>query len=252
MSRSAQRVQLARAYVLHQRPFRDSSLIVEVFAREYGRVSVFARAARGPRSRFTALQPFRTLLLSWSGRGEAPQLTGAESAEALPAMLPPGQLMSGFYLNELLLRLTTQHDPHPELYDQYARTLWQLSQGSSADAPLRQFEARLLELIGYGLNLAAEADTGRPIRADAHYHYRPGVHGVVLAGLDGDDRGGTAIAGHVLQDLVSATGLSGAADLRQARALMRTAIDHCLEGRELRTRAVARSLVSYPRKERTA
>ena len=75
MSRSAQRVQLTRAYVLHQRPFRDSSLIVEVFAREYGRMTVFARAARGPRSRFALLQPFRALLLSWSGRGEAPALT---------------------------------------------------------------------------------------------------------------------------------------------------------------------------------
>ena len=69
MSRSSHRVQLARAFVLHQRPFRDSSLIVEVFARDYGRMTVFARAARGPRSRFATLQPFRTLLLSWSGRG---------------------------------------------------------------------------------------------------------------------------------------------------------------------------------------
>ncbi len=252
MSRSAQRVQLTRAYVLHQRPFRDSSLIVEVFAREYGRMTVFARAARGPRSRFAALQPFRTLLLSWSGRGEAPQLTGAESTDALQPPPPPGQLMSAFYLNELLLKLTTRHDPHPELFDQYGLTLAQLCQGLSADRSLRQFEARLLDFIGYGLNLAAEADTGRPVRADAHYHFRPGVHGVVLASAPGDDNGGGAIAGHVLQGLASATGLTSDADLRQARALMRTAIDHCLEGRELRTRVVARSLFSYPRKERRA
>src|ERR1035438_1312570 len=83
MSRSAQRVQLTRAYVLHQRPFRDSSLIAEVFAREYGRMTVFARAARGPRSRFAALPPFRMLLLSWSGRGLGPPLPGAEGADAL-------------------------------------------------------------------------------------------------------------------------------------------------------------------------
>jgi DNA repair protein RecO (recombination protein O) len=248
MNRASHRVQLARAYVLHQRPFRDSSLIVEVFARDYGRMTVFARAARGPRSRFVALQPFRMLLLSWCGRGEAPQLTGAESADALQPPLPPGQLMSAFYLNELLLKLTTQHDPHPQLYDQYAGTLSQLCQGASADASLRQFEARLLDFIGYGLNLAAEADTGRPICAEAHYHYRPGVHGVVRAAADGNG----AIAGHVLQGLVSEAGFTSETDLRQARALMRAAIDHCLEGRELRTRVVARSLVSYPRKERTA
>jgi len=249
MSRSAQRVQLTRAYVLHQRPFRDSSLIVELFARDYGRLTAFARAARGPRSRFAVLQPFRALLLSWSGRGEAPQLTGAESADALQPAVAPRRLMSAFYLNELLLTLTTRHDPHPELYDQYAGTLSQLCQGASADAPLRQFEARLLDFIGYGLNLTAEADTGRPVRADARYHFRPGVHGVVLAEqADGD----SAIAGHVLQGLVSDTALTSDADLRQARALMRSAIDHCLDGRELRTRTVARSLFSYPRKERSA
>ncbi len=246
MNRASHRVQLARAYVLHQRPFRDSSLIVEVFARDYGRMTVFARAARGPRSRFVALQPFRRLLLSWCGRGEAPQLTGAESADAMQLPLPPGQLMNAFYLNELLLKLTTQHDPHPQLYDQYAGTLSQLCQGAPADATLRQFEARLLGFIGYGLNLAAEADTGRPICAAAHYHYRPGVHGVVRVAADANG----AIAGQVLQRLASEAGLAGELDLRQARALMRAAIDHCLEGRELRTRVVARSLVSYPRKER--
>src|ERR1700678_3300761 len=165
MSRAAQRVQLTRAYVLHQHPFRDSSLIVEVFAREHGRMTVFARAARGPRTRFALLQPFRALLLSWSGRGEAPQLTGAENAEHLPA-LPAARLMSAFYLNELLLKLVTRHDPHPQLFDQYDATLAQLRAQLCADAPLRQFEARLLEFIGYGLNLAAEADTGHPVRSE--------------------------------------------------------------------------------------
>jgi DNA repair protein RecO (recombination protein O) len=246
MSRSVHRVQLARAYVLHQRPFRDSSLILEVFAREYGRMTLFARAARGPRSRFAALQPFNSLLLSWVGRGEAPQLTAAETVAAASLPLPPGQLMSAFYLNELLLTLTTRHDPHPELFDYYTLTLSRLCQPSSADASLRHFEARLLDLIGYGLDLTAEADTGRPVRADAHYHYRPGVHGVVLADAVGDG----AVSGEVLQRLVAAAGFAGEADLRQARTLMRAAIDHCLEGRELRTRVVARSLASYPRKER--
>jgi DNA repair protein RecO (recombination protein O) len=248
MSRSSHRVQLTRAFVLHQRPFRDSSLIVEIFAREFGRMTLFARAARGPRSRFVALQPFQALLLSWSGRGEAPQLTGTEIADAGPVPLPSRQLMSAFYLNELLLTLTTRHDPHPELFDHYGSTLAQLAhlaQGQTADILLRHFEARLLDFIGYGLNLGAEADTGRPVRAEAHYHFRAGVHGVVLAG--GADDG--AIAGHVLQRLSDAGRLDSESDLRQARALMRAAIDHCLEGRELRTRAVARSLAGYPRKE---
>jgi DNA repair protein RecO (recombination protein O) len=247
MSRGVERVQLTPAYVLHQRPFRDSSLIVEIFARDFGRMTVFARAARGPSSRLATLQPFRALLLSWSGRGEAPQLTAAENAHGWPATLPPAQILSGFYLNELLLTLTTRHDPHPELFERYAATLAVLAAETAPDRALRQFEARLLDLIGYGLNLSAEADSGEPVRPDAHYCFRPGVHGVVRA-VDGSDG---AVSGHVLQGLANAAGLTSESDLRQARTLMRAAIDHCLDGRELRTRLVARSLAGFPRKERT-
>jgi DNA repair protein RecO (recombination protein O) len=244
VSRATQRVQLTRAYVLHQRPFRDSSLIVEVFARDYGRMTVFARAARGPRSRFTLLQPFRALLLSWSGRGEAPQLTGAENAEG-QAALPAANLMSAFYLNELLLKLVTRHDPHPELFDQYQATLALLRGQLAAEAALRQFEARLLEFIGYGLNLAAEADTGYPVRGEAHYHFQPGVHGVVIA----EPGSVGSIGGAVLQRLALGEAFESDAELRQARTLMRAALDHCLEGRELHTRSVARSLLNYARRQ---
>jgi DNA repair protein RecO (recombination protein O) len=246
MNRPADRVQLARAFVLHQRPFRDSSLIVEVFARDHGRLTVFAHAARRSRSRFAALQPFHALLLSWSGRGEAPQLTAAEHAGA-SHLLPAGTLMSAFYLNELLIKLLTRHDPHPELFDCYEATLQQLSQRQQADAPLRHFETRLLGYIGYGLNLALEADTGRPVRAEAHYQFRPGVHGFVVAepGCSG------SIQGEVLCRLASGADIEGEGELRQARALMRAALDHCLDGRELTTRTVARSLRHYPRRERT-
>jgi DNA repair protein RecO (recombination protein O) len=246
MNRSANRIALARAFVLHQRPFRDSSLIVEVFTRDHGRFTVFAHAARRARSRFAALQPFSALLLSWSGRGEAPQLTGAETAGAI-YLLPAARLMSAFYLNELLIKLLTRHDPHPELFDCYEATLEQLTQDAEADAALRQFEARLLDYIGYGLNLSAEADTGRPVRADAHYHFRPGVHGFVIA----EPGSSGAIHGGVLCRLAAGTDIEGDSELRQARALMRAALDHCLDGRELTTRAVARSLHHYPRKERT-
>lgn len=246
MSRSSTRVQLTRAFVLHQRPFRDSSLILEVFARDYGRLTVFAHAARGQRSRFAALQPFQPLLLSWSGRGEAPQLTAAENAGAAHR-LRPVCLMSAFYLNELLIKLLTRHDPYPELFDHYGATLEQLCQDVSADTSLRQFEARLLEFIGYGLNLDAEADTGRPVRGDAYYHFRPGVHGFVIA----EPGSAGAIQGGVLHRLAAGTGLESELELRQARCLMRAALDHCLDGRELATRTVARSMRNYPRKERT-
>jgi DNA repair protein RecO (recombination protein O) len=247
MNRSVQRVVLARGYVLHQRPFRDSSLIVEALTRDFGRLTLFAHAARGPRSRFGALQPFRALLLSWSGRGEAPSLSAAENAGPI-LTLPPARLMSAFYLNELLLKLLTRHDPHPQLFDQYEATLAQLCAEAAIEAPLRGFEARLLEYIGYGLNLAAEASSGEPVRSEARYHFRPGVHGFVIAepGAPG------SIAGVVLQRLALGVALDGADELAQARSLMRAALDHCLEGRELTTRSVARALRRQPRREHSS
>ncbi|HTT06004.1 MAG TPA: DNA repair protein RecO [Steroidobacteraceae bacterium] len=248
MTRSAQRTQLARAYVLHQRPFRDSSLILEVFAREHGRLTLFAHGARGLRSRFPALQPFRPLLLSWSGRSESPSLSGAERADAALAALPAAQLMSGFYLNELLLKLLARHDPYPALFDVYESTLVQLQSGLAPDAPLRRFETQLLQFLGYGLNLSAEADTGEPVRADSYYQFQPGVHGFVVA----EPESPGAIAGHVLHDLAAGAAPGAEQSQRQARALMRAALDHCLEGRELASRGVARSLHAWSRRERRA
>jgi DNA repair protein RecO (recombination protein O) len=251
MSRSTQRVALASGYVLRRQPYRDTSLIIEILARDYGRLTVFARGVRGPRPRFGALQPFQSLLLSWSGRGEAPQLTGAELVAPLP-MLPPEHLMSAFYLNELLLQLTTRHDPNAELFDCYGAALDGLRAGAPPEPLLRRFEKRLLDLIGYGLDLTVEMNSGRPVRAEGQYCFRGG-HGVVAA----DERVGEGpaayaagtppaaspvIAGHVLLQLAAGDTLVAAADLRQARALMRCALDHCLEGRELRTRRVARSM----------
>ncbi|HWG75994.1 MAG TPA: DNA repair protein RecO [Steroidobacteraceae bacterium] len=248
MTRSAQRIQLARAYVLHQRPFRDSSLILEVYAREHGRLTLFAHGARGLRARFGALQPFQPLLLSWSGRSEAPSLSAAERADAASPRLPASQLMSGFYLNELLLKLLARHDPHQALFDVYEATLGELQSGLAPEAALRRFETQLLQHLGYGLNLAAEADTGEPVRAETYYRYQPGVHGFVVA--EPASRG--AIAGHVLHDLAAGRVPSADEAQRQARALMRAALDHCLEGRELASRSVARSLHAWSRRERRA
>src|SRR5262245_22384095 len=102
------RVQLQPAYVLHHRPYRDTSRILELFTRDHGRLTVFARSARGGRkgsaSLMSVLQPFNRLLVSWSGRGEAGQLTGAEFDGAVASM-PPDRLVHGFYLNELILKL---------------------------------------------------------------------------------------------------------------------------------------------------
>ncbi len=236
MNREARRVSLTSGFLLHQRPFRDTSLILEIFARDFGRMTAFARGARGSRTRFQGLRPFQPLLLSWSGRGDAPQLTGAEPAGD-HSMLPAEQLLSAFYLNELLIKLTAQHDPHPEIYDLYQRALGELAARTDTESVLRQFERSLLELLGFGLELHQEAADGRPVEPEGCYHFRPGV-GVAAAERDAPG----AVSGRVLLLLAGGEAIEGAADLRAARLVMRAAIDHCLEGRELKTRTVARSV----------
>src|SRR5215831_5353922 len=157
MTAQARRVQLAPGYILHSRPYRDTSRILEVLTRDAGRLSLFARGVRGPKAKLAAeLQPFRMLLLSWSGKGEAPHLTTAESTPD-HVDLPPAALMSGFYLNELLLKLTHRHDPVPAVFDVYHATVEALKHGASLEASLRIFEKRLLDALGYGVALDSDA-----------------------------------------------------------------------------------------------
>jgi len=139
-----ERVNLEPGYVLHSREYRDTSRILEVFTQRHGRLTLFARGARGPKSKLASLlMPFRALLLSWSGRGDAAQLTSAEPhVENTP--LPSRQVMSGFYLNELIMTLITRHDPQPALFDDYAEALRRLASDATPEPVLRIFEKRLL------------------------------------------------------------------------------------------------------------
>ncbi|HTX24971.1 MAG TPA: DNA repair protein RecO [Steroidobacteraceae bacterium] len=242
MSPTRRHTQLTPGYILHHMPYRDTSRILEVLTREHGRLSLFARGVRGPRSRLAPLlQPFRLLLFSWSGRGEAPQLTGAEPAGTATAAvaLPAAYLMACFYLNELVLKLTTRHDPHPALFDAYTEALEGFRGGAALEPGLRIFEKRLLTELGYGLDLATESQTGGRIASEAYYRFRPG-EGLVAASPDAPG----ALAGRSLESL-SRERLAGAAELDDARRLLRSALDHCLEGRELATRAVAREVFKH-------
>jgi DNA repair protein RecO (recombination protein O) len=236
MTSDLRRVQLARGYLLHQRPYRDTGGILEVFTREHGRFTLFARSVRGPRSSLGAvLQPFQLLLISWNGRGEAGQLTAAECVAYEPP-LPPASLLSAFYLSELILKLITRHDPHPELFDDYQRALTGLRTGGVLELPLRVFEKRLLEAIGYGLDLTTEAATGQPIEAHLHYHFAP-QQGLIVAPVGSAD----SLSGESLLLLASEELTPSALD--DARRLLRAALAECLEGRPLMTRTVARAVV---------
>ncbi|MCU0761046.1 MAG: DNA repair protein RecO [Steroidobacteraceae bacterium] len=247
MSRAGRRTELAAAYVLHHRPWRDTSRLLDVFARDHGRMALFARGVRGPKSRLASLlQPFQPLLLCWSGNGDPGQLTraepGSEDGVDLPAPLPPATLMSAWYLNELLLKLTTRLDPQPALYLAYEAALAALRRGEPAAPVLRRFELQLLELLGYGLDVLHEARSGGPVEAGSYYHFHPSLGFVALSSDPGPD----AIPGTSL--LALATGrFEDTRALDDARRVMRIALDHLLEGRELRTRAVAQAVARRPR-----
>lgn len=234
-----QATQLQAGYILHQRNYRDTSLLLEVFAREHGRIGLVARGARAPRSRSRGLlQPFQPLLLSWSGRGELGTLTGAETDAAAPsARLSGTALYSGFYLNELLLRLLQRHDAHPELFDVYAATLPNLQ--TDPQRPLRLFEKHLLETLGYGLLLDHEAG-GEPVTADADYVY------ALEAGPSRSTEatvGQLRVSGRSLLSL-AAEDLSDAQSLTDSKRLLRAALDLYLGGRGLKTREVFAALTA--------
>ncbi len=235
MTSAARRVQLEPAYLLHHHPWRDSSRILELITRSHGRVSVFARAARrGGSGLPAALQPFAEILVSWSQRGEAGQLTGAERVQ-VALSLAGDRLMSAFYANELLLKLLPRHDPHPALYDAYATLLARLQgEGTDPVRALRLFEKRLLEELGWGLDLEQDARTGRAVEAGRSYRYR--IDGGPEE-IDGVAEGTLLFSGASLLSLAREE-LDDARSLADARRLLKAALDQCLDGRPLRTREV--------------
>ena len=151
MSRRGTRITDAPAYLLHATPWRETSLVVQAFARDHGCLALVAKGAKRP---YSVLRPvlsaFQPLSLSWTGSGEVKTLTRAEIAGLRP--LAGAALMSAWYMNELLLRLLAREDAHPALFDAYDTALKQLAGGSRAAGALRRFEWTLLRETGYGLD----------------------------------------------------------------------------------------------------
>jgi DNA repair protein RecO (recombination protein O) len=224
---------LEPAWLLHHRPWSDTSRILDLITRDYGRVTLFAHGARRPKSPLRAvLRPFAPLLVSWSGRADGGTLTAAE-AGATTAALAGTRLLSGFYLNELLLKLLPKEDRHETIYDAYATAIAALAAGEEHRA-LRAFERVLLDELGYGLDLSRDAATGQPVEVDRHYHFEPGRG--VLAVRDADP-GPDIHGGHAV--LAVARGEFGLPEAqRAARGIYGAAIAHCLDGRGLASREV--------------
>jgi DNA repair protein RecO (recombination protein O) len=232
MSRSKPRIEAAPAFVLHTHAYRETSLIIDIFAREHGRLSLVARGARRPKSAVRGLlQAFTPLELSWFGQGELKTLHAAEWLGGLTQ--PRGAaLMCGFYLNELLLRLLPRDDAHPRLYDAYQATVQALT-GEPEQLPvfLRRFELILLEEAGYGLLLQQQAD-GTPVDAGTWYRYLP-ESGPVPTQPRAADSG--MVSGQTLLDLAGRD-FTRTSTLAQAKSLMRQLIGYHLQGQVLNSR----------------
>jgi DNA repair protein RecO (recombination protein O) len=220
-------------YVLHSYPFRESSLIVEAFTRDCGRVPLVARGARRPKSALRGvLLAFQPVLLSWSGKTELRTLVKAEWL-AGHAPLNGLALICGFYLNELLLRLLPRDDPHERLFDLYRDTLDVLARSGEFSAGLRRFEKNLLGELGYGLILERDAITGDAVTAGRRYLYLP-ERGPVLATDDASQKG-VELDGQTLIDM-QCDEYARTATQQQSKVLMRALINHHLGNRQLHTR----------------
>jgi DNA repair protein RecO (recombination protein O) len=227
------RVQQQPGYVLHHRPFRDSSQILDVLTRDHGKVAVVARGSRGSKSRLAGLlRPFLPLRVSWVAKSDLGTLTGAEAAGA-PCGLGSDALLSAYYLNELMLHFLHRHDPQPEIYHLYEASIQALSGTKNVAATLREFELEFLGLLGYAVNLDRVAGTHDDIDPDRNYDYR-----VEDGPVPVDREGGALVFSGATLLAIAAGQFDDAATLRAANRLLREVINHHLGGKELQSRKV--------------
>ncbi|MEN3110081.1 DNA repair protein RecO [Uliginosibacterium paludis] len=235
------RIDNETGFLLHSYPWRETSLIVEIFSRDFGRVPMVAKGARRQGSVLRgALMAFQPLELTWSGKAEVKNLHSAAWQGGQPLLGGVG-LLCGYYLNELLLRLLPREDAHPALFDAYAGTLARLAAGLAHEPLLRAFELDLLRELGYAPTLTHDADSGEAIHAGSDYLFvleRGLIEAPPMASVPADL---VVLPGHVL--LAMAAGdFSSAEILSHAKGLMRRLIHYHLGGQALESRRILMEL----------
>ncbi len=236
MSAQRQRIDGAAAFLLHAHPYSETSLVLDVFARDHGRLAILARGARRPRSALRGvLLAFQPLELGWFGGGEVKTLAKAEWVGGLPLLQGKGLLL-GYYLNELLLKLLPREDAHPALFDAYSAAMTALTgsnQGAAETAELRRFEKALLRELGYGLAIDRLAGSADPVRPDRLYEYQ--VEQGVVEAVGVSPR--LTFAGKTLLDM-AADDYSDPRTLAESKLLMRQLMTYYLGSQTLQSRRV--------------
>jgi len=230
-------MQLHECYILHRRDYQNSSLLLELFSKELGRLPAIAKGVKSARSKKQGeLQSFHPLQLGLVGRGEIRTITTIDS-EQRPYLLTGKALYCGLYLNELLMRMTARNDPHPVLFEQYERALAALAQGELLDHTLRYFEISMLEALGYGLLLNCQA-TGELLEPDQCYHYQI-EYGPEPVSMHSKQE--STIHGSTLLALSRGEPLERAA-AQEAKRLMRLVLAHYLGAKPLKSRELFRPI----------
>ena len=233
------RINLQPAYVMHSRPYRDSSALLDVFTAEYGRISLVARGMRRQSRRGSGaalLQPFIPLLLSFSGRSELKTLLAIESVQGV-LTLRGERMFSGMYMNELMVRLLHRNDAHPVLFSVYDQALKALAGSAVVDTVLRRFEFSLLDELGYSFSLTIDGASGLDVQSTLWYRYDP-AFGLVASGA-AIDRSTTGFLGADL--LAMAAGEFAGAVRLPAKQLLREALAAHLGDAPLRSRELFRA-----------
>lgn len=228
-------VYLQPAFILQQRPYRESSALLEVFTCDYGLLTILAKGVRKPKSKLAGiLQPFGLLRLSYLNKHELKVLTQTELAAGYP--LQGLGLYCAFYVNELLQRFLHKHDPHPQLFDCYRTCLEGLLDKGRVEQTLRYFELDLLEEAGYGIRTDIVMADEHPGAGGQRYGFQPD------AGLVEDGEG--PFSAEMLCALFARQPLQGQA-LAEAKKLMRQMLDEHLQGRPLKSREVLAKMMKY-------
>jgi DNA repair protein RecO (recombination protein O) len=224
------------AFVLHRYDWSESSLILEVLTRHQGRVAMVAKGVKRPSSQFRAiLLPLQLLSISYSGDAEVHTLKGAEWQGGLT--MPSGDaLLSGYYLNELLMKLLARDDPHELLFDAYAQACEWLRDAAQLDASLRAFELVLLREIGLLPDLSSSSFSGAALEGDVLYSLVPEVG---LREAQGDQSQETALSA------VAWCSLQTALDERAAIFPVRAAVQRMSGADKSALKPMLRSLLNY-------
>lgn len=216
---------MLHAFFLHTRPYRETSLLVDIFSAESGRLSAVMRGGR--RAKGSAAQLFQPLMIEVVGNGELKTMGRAEMA-GMALMLKGTALFSAFYLNEILLRLLPKEEPLPALFVAYANTLGRLVDDADPAAQLRAFECLLLDSLGYGIDFMHDSNNGEPVCEAFSYDFHP-ERGFSRS------RGRQAWSGEALLQLAAGNFLEPAA-ATAAKHINRLALARLLGNKPLKSR----------------